>query len=67
MANGEISVDVNVEKTLHETLLGLAKYYRERHGICIRYVEFNWLGERFGESIPPHLMSVEVKTQAGQA
>ena len=64
MANGEISV--NVEKTLHETLLGLAKYYREKHGICIRYVEFNWLGPRFGESAPSVLLGVEVKTQAGR-
>ena len=66
MANGEISVNVNVEAHMHKTLLELAKIYREKHGVCIRYVEFNWLGPRFGESAPSVLLGVEVKTQAGR-
>lgn len=66
MANGEISVNVNVEAHMHKTLLELAKIYREKHGVCIRYVEFNWLGPRLGESAPSVLLGVEVKTQAGR-
>lgn len=67
MANSEISVNVNVEAHLHKTLIELAKIYREQHGVCIKYVEFNWLGPRFGEVSPSVLLGVEVKTEAGSA
>ena len=55
----------SIEETMHKKLADIAKHYREQHGICIRYVEFNWLGPRFGESATSVLLGVEVKTEAG--
>ena len=55
----------SIEATMHKKLADIAIHYREKHGVCIRYVEFNWLGTRVIETVPEYLMSVEVKTQAG--
>ena len=55
----------SIEETMHKKLADIAKHYREQHGICIRYVEFNWLGTRVIETVPEYLMSVEVKAQSG--
>ena len=57
----------SVEAAMHQKLAEIAKQYRERHGICIKSVDFNWLGVRVGESVPAHLMSVEIRTEGGAA
>jgi len=67
MANGEISVNVSVEAHMHKTFLELANLYREQHGICIRYVEFDWIGIPIGEGVPRCLIGVNVKSQSGPA
>ncbi len=67
MASGEISVNVSVEAHMHKTFLELANLYREQHGICIKSVDFNWIGLRLGETVPAYLMSVEIKTEGGAA
>ena len=65
MASGEITV--SIEKTMHQQLSDIANHYRQQHGICIHYVEFDWIGIPIGEGVPRCLIGVNVKSQSGPA
>jgi len=60
-------VSDSIEETMHKKLADIAKHYREQHGICIRYVEFDWIGIPIGEGVPRCLIGVNVKSQSGPA
>ncbi len=65
MADGDIKVSISVEKVLHQTLIDFAQKYRDEHGICIRTVDFHWLGASLAEQSPTLVVGCRVASQLG--
>lgn len=61
----EAKVTVAVEAAIHKLLRELAQKVRDDHGLCIRTVDFSWVGRRVGELTPTQVTAISVRTESG--